>query len=178
VSDVTPDGRGLLFSGSPKGNREDVWLFPLAGGAEAKPLFETPFTEYSGRLSPDGRWMVFSSDDSGPREIFVQAFPSGPRRRVSTSGGTSPLWSRDGKELYYIAGDGRLTAVPFRADASGPALGPSQSLFDLGEAGLSSFDPRPYDVAPDGRFLVVRVVGEEPSNPIVVDVGWTERLKN
>jgi Tol biopolymer transport system component len=177
VSDVSPDGQGLLFGGSPAGTREDIWLLPLAAGAQAKPVFQTEFSEYSARHSPDGRWVAFSSDDAGPREIFVQAFPSGPRRRVSVAGGTSPIWSRDGKELYYIGGDGRLTAAPFRPDASGPAFGPPQSLFDLDAAGLSAFDPRPYDVAPDGRFLVVRVVGEEPSNPIVVDVNWTERLK-
>jgi Tol biopolymer transport system component len=177
VSDVTPDGSALVLGGSPSGTREDVWLLPLAGNRKAKPLFETEFTEYSARLSPDGRWIAFSSDDAGPREIFVQAFPSGPRRRVSTSGGSSPVWSRDGKELFYAAGDGRLTAVPFRPDASGPVFGPPQPLFDLGAAGLSSYDPRPYDVSPDGRFLVVRVVGEEPSNPTVIDVHWTERLK-
>ena len=177
VSDVCPDGSGLLFGGSPAGAREDIWLLPLAAGAQAKPMFQTGFSEYSARLSPDGRWMAFSSDEPGSREIFVQAFPSGPRRRVSISGGASPIWGRDGKELFYIAGDGRITAVPFRADASGPAFGPAVSLFDLKAAGLSAFDPRPFDVGSDGRFLAVRVVGEEPSNPIIVDVNWTERLR-
>jgi Tol biopolymer transport system component len=177
VSDVTPDGRGLLFGGSPTGTREDVWLLPLSAGAQAKPLFQTEFAEYSARLSPDGRWVAYSSDEPGPREVFVQAFPFGSRRRVSTTGGTSPIWSRDGRELFFIAGDGRIIAVPFRPDASGPAFGPAESLFDLDAAGLSAFDPRPFDVSPDGRFLTVRVVGEEPSNPVVVDVNWTERLK-
>jgi Tol biopolymer transport system component len=176
-SDVLPDGSGLLFSGSPKGIREDVWLVPLSASAKARPLFETDFTEFSGRVSPDGRWLAFTSDDPGPREVFVQPFPSGPRRRVSTTGGSSPVWSHDGKEIYYLAGDGRVTAVPFRPDSSGAAFGPTESLFDLQLAGASAFDPKPYDVAPDGRFLVIRVVGEEASNPTVIDVGWTARLR-
>jgi hypothetical protein len=135
------------------------------------------FVERSCRLSADGRWVAFSSDEPGREGVFVAQWPSGPKRPVSDSGGTLPAWSRDGKELYYVAGDGKLTAVTVSFGPSGIALGPPQPLFDLEAAGLYGFDARPYDVSPDGRFLVVRAVGKEPSHPIVVDVHWTTRLK-
>jgi Tol biopolymer transport system component len=178
ANDVTPDGRGLIFGGSPSGHDEDVWLLPLSSDRRPKALVETRgFVELSARLSPDGRWLAFASDEPGRREIFVAPFPSGPKRPVSSSGGSTPVWSRDGKELYYVAGDGKLTAVAVQAGPSGLAFGPPEPLFELGAAGMSGFDPRPYDVGPDGRFLVVREVGEEPSAPVVVDVHWTVRQK-
>jgi Tol biopolymer transport system component len=178
ANELAPDGGTLVFGGSPVGNYEDVWLLPLTGERSPRPAIESRgFVEKSSRLSPDGRWVAFSSDEPGREGIFVAPFPSGPKRPVSDSGGSVPVWSRDGKELYYLGGDGKLTAVGVSVGPSGLALGPPQPLFDLDPAGLTSFDPRPYDVAPDGRFLVVRAVGDEPSHPIVVDVHWTARPK-
>jgi eukaryotic-like serine/threonine-protein kinase len=178
VNEVTPDGGSLIFGGSPTGDKEDVWLLPLTGNRAPKAVIESDsFVEKSSRLSPDGKWVAFSSDESGRENVFVAPLPSGPKRPISDSGGVAPVWSHDGRELYYVAGDGKLTAVAVSLAPSGIALGPPQPLFDLDPAGLNSFDPRPYDVAPDGRFLVVRAVGQEPSNPVVVDVHWTARPK-
>jgi Tol biopolymer transport system component len=178
ANEVTPDGRAFVFGGSPTGEREDVWEVPLAGDRSPKTLIATPtFVEKSTRLSPDGKWMAFSSTEPGREEIFVAPFPSGPKRRVSDSGGMTPVWSRDGKELYYLAADGRLTAVSVSRGPSGVDFGPPQPLFDFEPADPTSFDPRPYDVAPDGRFLIVRAVGKEPLNQDVMDVHWTARVK-
>ena len=178
-NEVTPDGGSLVFGGAPSGNGEDIWLLPLTGARSPKVIIESPtFMEKSARLSPDGKWVAFSSDEQGRDSVFVAPWPSGAKRPVSDSGSVAPVWSRDGKELYYLAGDGKLTAVAVSLGPSGISLGPPQPLFDLDPAGLNSFDARPYDVAPDGRFLVVRAVGQEPSSPVVVDVHWTARPKS
>jgi eukaryotic-like serine/threonine-protein kinase len=178
ANDVTPDGSGMVFGGSPAGANEDVWLLPLAGERTPKPMIETKeFLEFSTRLSPDGRWMAFASEESGRMEIFVQPFPSGPKRQVSSSGGFAPAWSRDGGEIYYRARDGRVTAVAVRPGASGLEVGQSQALFSLESPPMAGFDPRAFDVGPDGRFLVLRAVEESRSDPFVVDVHWTARLK-
>ena len=177
VEDVTADGHALLFQGSPQGHAEDIWSLGLGPGASPKPLVETPeFAEFGARLSPDGRWLAFSSDEPGDRTVFVQPFPTGPRRPVSSSLGESPVWSRDGKELYYLGGDGRVAAVRVHPEGSALALGAPEPLFDLRPISVTSFEARTYDVAPDGRFLVIRRAGEEPENPVVADVGWAARL--
>jgi Tol biopolymer transport system component len=177
VNEVTPDGRSLVLGGSPTGEDEDVWLLALAGDRSPKAVIESrTFVEKSSRLSPDGRWVAFTSDEPGRESIYVAPWPSGPKQPVSDGGGSVPVWSRDGKELYYLAADGRLTAVSVSL-GSGISFGAPQPLFELDPAGLTSYDPRPYDVAPNGHFLVVRAVGQERSNPIVVDVHWTARRK-
>jgi Tol biopolymer transport system component len=178
VYEVVSDGAGLLFGGSPAGHTEDIWIQPLTGDRQLKPVVETQgFIENGARLSPDGRWLAFSSNEPGRQEILIQAFPSGPKRPVSSSGGSMPVWSRDGKELYYVSADDKLTAVAVLPGPSGLGFGPPQPLFDLDPALLSAFDPRVYDVGPDGRFLIVRGVGSDSAHPIVLDLHWTARLK-
>jgi Tol biopolymer transport system component len=178
VEAVTHDGREILFVGSPQGHAEDIWSFALAPGSAPKAVIDTPeFAEYSARLSPDGRWLAFSSDEPGNRAIFVQPFPTGPRRPVSSSIGESAVWSRDGKELYYVAGDRTLTSVGIHLEGSGLRVETPEPLFPLLSVDVVSFEPRTYDVSPDGRFLIIRRASEEPESPVVVDVGWTARLK-
>jgi Tol biopolymer transport system component len=178
ITDLTRDGSSLLFHGHPSGHGEDLWLAPLAGSKEPKPLTRTPeFAELSARTSPDGRWMAFTSNESGHNEIYVQAFPSGQKKLASEGGGAHPVWRRDGKELFYVAIDGRLTAVSVSIRGGALELGVPQPLFELRAAGTTLFAERQYDVGPDGeRFLVVRRVGEERSDPLVVDVNWASRL--
>ena len=138
---------------------------PLSGSSEAKPIVRTTqFTERSVRISPDGRWIAFSSDESGRNEIYVQPFPSGVKRLVSDGGGETPVWRRDGKELFYVAGDGRLTAVALSASTTGLDFAPPQHLFELRPAGTSSYVPHQYDVTPTGSaFLSCGVL--EPRHP-------------
>ncbi|HEY6929882.1 MAG TPA: hypothetical protein VJA66_09430, partial [Thermoanaerobaculia bacterium] len=180
LTDMTRDGSSLIFSGSPSGHGEDLWQAPLGGGKEPKPLTQTPgFVKISGRISPDGRWMAYSSNESGHNEIYVQPFPSGQKRLASEGGGSRPIWRRDGKELFYVAIDDRVTSVSVSVRGGVLELGVPQPLFELRAAGSTLFAERQYDVAPDGeRFLVVRRVGEERSDPVVVDFNWESRLKN
>ena len=116
---------------------------------------ETPFREGTGRFSPDGRWLAYTSDDQGRFEVSVQTFPaSGGKWQVSTNGGIQPWWRSDGKELYYLSNDGKLMAVEVKPGDSFEATAP-RTLFDLAPAralgGLSS-----YAVTAAGdRFLFV-----------------------
>jgi len=177
ASGVTPDGASLVFGGSTSGENEDVWLMALDGDRTLKPVIETKeFQEVSSRLSPDGRWIAFMSNESGRPEVFVAPFPSGPKRPVSNGGGGVPVWSRDGKEIFYVGRDGRLFAVPVNAAGATLVIGAPQPLFVLDSAPANQFDPAIYDVSADGRFLVVRSMGESSADPVVVDVDWTARL--
>ena len=135
------------------------------------------FVEMGGKLSPDGRYVAFSSDESGRFEVYVQPSAGGPKRLVSNAGGAVPIWRRDGKELFYSSLDGRLNAVPVSPGPAGLALGAPQPLFDLQPADSSAFSPAPYDVSADGQtFLVVRRgSGSDPG--FVVSLNWTSGLK-
>ena len=126
---------------------------------------------------PDGRWIAFTSDESGRPEVFVAPFPSGPKRAVSNSGGGAPIWSRDGREIFYVGRDGRLFAVRVQPAGASLEVGTPQPLFALDPVPAGAFDPALYDVSADGRFLIVRSAGDSSADPVVVDVDWTARLK-
>lgn len=133
----------------------------------------TRFNERGAVFSPDGRSLAFVTDESGRAEVYVQPFP-GPGQKVpiSTNGGVQPMWSRNGRELFYRDGDS-LMAVPVRLDPFRAAA--PQKLFDLPGA-LYNLDPYnpDYDVAADGRFLSVR---RETSTEIHVVLYWVDELR-
>jgi hypothetical protein len=131
------------------------------------------------RLSPDGHWLAFASDDTGMSEVYVQPFPEGGNRiLVSRSSGAWPVWRRDGKELFFIAADSRLMAVSVSL-TGGFQPGTPQPLFEVplgGGRGLGS--PAQYDVTSDGqRFLVNARVGNFQVSPIHVVLNWPRLLK-
>ena len=172
------DGSAVLFTGSPRGADEDLWTVAFSKDAQPKPVVASAgFVEMGGKLSPDGRYVAFSSDESGRFEVYVQPSAGGPKRLVSNAGGAVPIWRRDGKELFYSSLDGRLNAVPVSPGPAGLALGAPQPLFDLQPADSSAFSPAPYDVSADGQtFLVVRRgSGSDPG--FVVSLNWTSGLK-
>ena len=116
---------------------------------------------YAGpRFSPDGRWLAYNSNESGRWEVYVRAYPGGGHlTRVSGDGGYHPVWSHDGRELFYRNGE-RFYAVAITS-ASPLTLGAPQLLFAGPYLDSGPINPPDYDVAPDGRFLVVRVSDEE-----------------
>ena len=150
------------------------------------PYLQTPFNETQGRFSPDGHWIVYTSDESGPNQyqIYVQSFPAGAGKfQVSTgAGGTQPRWRLDGKEIFYLAADGKLMAVKTQTAPQFEAAAP-KTLFDP----LIKRGPAPpfvffrYDVTADGKRFLVNSVSTVPdssaSAPITVVVNWLAALK-
>jgi hypothetical protein len=153
----------------------DVVTFAPDEQATARDLVKTASIEGSAgiALSPDGRWLAYTSNVTGRSEIWVQPYAEqGAPVRVSPNGGLEPLWARDGRELYYVEGN-RMMWVPVRP---GPAFefGPSVALFEHRYARVAIPS---YDVGPDGRFLMIKPSGPPPGTaPISVVLNWTELL--
>ena len=164
-----PDGQSLLLTAQREETGWDLLVLELDGEPETKEIVVTEFTEGVGRLSPDGSWILYQSDASGRFEIYVQPYP-GPGRvlRASTAGGLWPRWSADGTEIYYQDFAGILMAVPVRSAGSGLTLAPAVELF----SGPSIGDGGQYEVAVDGRLLVIEPVAEHRPEPVTVLMNW------
>jgi serine/threonine-protein kinase len=176
----TPDGR-LLVSVDVAGHQRDIHLMTLDGQRKSEPLIHGPANELWAEVSPNGRWVVYDSDESGQFEVYVRPFPSayaGSRWQVSAAGGRQPVWSHDGRELFYRDFSGALMSV---AVAAGPGFAPGRPvrLFEgTGYTGSGAQGGgRTYDVTADGnRFLMVRT-GVQSGTPLVVVLNWFEELK-
>jgi eukaryotic-like serine/threonine-protein kinase len=151
-SAVTPDDKKLVVLD----RYHDLLLLDLARPDQLQPLLQSRFDERLGEVSPDGHWIAYESDESGKQfEVILRSFPNVNDRRevISAGGGRYPRWGPKGSnELYYVRGDGALMAVSIKLS---PAfeLGSSTKLFDWRKPS-PSVSGRPYDVAPDGRFLI------------------------
>jgi Tol biopolymer transport system component len=176
--DWSPDGKFILYTALSPKNAADLWLLPLFGDQKPTPFIQTEFNESQGRFSPDGRWVAYISNESGPFQVYVQSFPSsGGKWQVSTNGGAQPQWRRDGKELFYLAPDRKLMAV--ETNGTGPMFvaGAPKPLFD---AHVNSIFPGStyYAVTGDGqRFVVNTIVGESAPVPFTIVMNWTAGLK-
>jgi eukaryotic-like serine/threonine-protein kinase len=172
-SDWSRDGRFIAYTSiSPKGD-SDLWVLPLFGEAEPIPFLQTESTEFRGQFSPDGRWMAYTSDESGRSEVHVQPFPvPGRKVQVSMAGGSAPQWRRDGKELFYLAPDGKLMAVAVKTGTVFET-GISKALF---ETGLPGYPWAEYAVSNDGRSFLMSL-GETTPVPFTVVINWRAELK-
>jgi Tol biopolymer transport system component len=169
------DGRFLLFRSLDPELSWDVWAMPMIGDRKPFAVVRTRFEERDAQFSPDARWISYQSDESGRFEIYVQPFQrDGPRKRISTDGGVQPFWARDGSELFYLALDGRLMAVPVRATATAGDLETSavRPLFAARVGGLQDISLRHYHVSPDSQRFLVDTVVEETASPIVIVLNW------
>jgi len=174
------DGRFLIYD-DHTAQQQDLWIVPMAGDRKPIPFLVTPADETFGQFSPDTKWIAYSSDESGRREVYVQGFvpdhvPAAGigKWQISAAGGDKPRWRRDGKELYYIAPDGKMMAVPVKSTATTFELGAAIPLFETHVTGFF-----PYDVAADGRFLLNTVKEDAAANtsPITIVLNWTSGLK-
>jgi hypothetical protein len=153
--------------------RTDLQLLSLDGARTITPYLRTPFVETRGRFSPDGRWVAYTSDESGRNDVYIQSFPvGGPKKRISSQGGDFARWRRDGKELFYTTLDSTLMTVPVQAIPNSLIVGEPKPLFKIaGRAGT-------YDVAPDGqRILALPPAGDDAAPSMTVVVNWPTLLK-
>ena len=173
------DGRFLIYDVHDPQRRQDLWILPTLGDRKPIPFLTTPADETFGQFSPDGKWIAYSSDESGRREVYVQGFapdhvPASAVGKwlISAAGGDKPRWRRDGKELFYLALDGKMMAVPVKSGATFEPGAPVP-LFETHSAGFF-----PYDVSPDGRFLInTPLESDVSSTPITVVLNWQAGLK-
>jgi dipeptidyl aminopeptidase/acylaminoacyl peptidase len=186
---VSPDGRQVLFEVTGPKTGYDLWTLPVSAGApgdsKAVPYLQTTFFERQGQFSPDGRWVAYTSNESGADQwqVYVQSFPAGAGKfQVSTgAGGTQPRWRRDGKEIFYVAADGKLMAAEVKSVPKFEA-GTPKALFDLRAMPNASVALSfRYDVAPDGkRFLVNTLSGGSEGAagaPITVVLNWSAAVR-
>ena len=171
--DIDPGGRFLLYS-LESGNDVDLWVLELESGEE-RPWLDEPYAERDGQFSPDGRWVAYGSEESGPSEIHVRSFPGGEERFViSGGGGRTPIWSRDGNELFYYSADSEITAVPVTWTDGSPVFGRPAPLFRV----ILRSNDHSFDVFPDGeRFLLNRMVTNIDERSLVLVQGWQRELE-
>jgi Tol biopolymer transport system component len=177
--DWFPDGRSLLFLRQDGGKTGlNLWRLPLEGDSKPEPVLQTNFSEIQAQVSPDGRYIAYANDESGKYQIYVMSFPSkGGKSQVSRDGGMQPRWRRDGRELFYVAADGALMAVPVSLGQTFEHESPTQ-LFPTPIDGSNYFADvlHDYAVSKDGqRFLLSLPTGANPL-PITVVVNWTASL--
>jgi dipeptidyl aminopeptidase/acylaminoacyl peptidase len=168
----SPDGRRLLCWKSGATTGADVWVFSTDDGT-LTPFLQSPADELSATFSPDGRWVAYASDESGRPEVYVRQF-SGPgaRSQISVDGGTSPVWSRDGRELFF-AKDGTLFAAAVTLGETFTS-GPVRRLF----SGPYGFDDSitNYGVAPDGRRFLVPRSRDDSTRQLELVLNWSKEL--
>ncbi len=177
ASSWSADGKLLAFTQMGVTTKDDLWLLPLEGDRKPRLFKKTPYSERSGQISPDGRWMLFSADPSDKMEIFIESIaPGGAPRQISVDGGISPHWRADGRELYFIS-DFKVMAVDVKA---GPGLtfGAPHDLFRETTL-IRDGQGIAYQPSRDGRqFLVLRPVGNVPAAlPLTVVTNWQAALK-
>jgi Tol biopolymer transport system component len=179
-NDWSADGKYLIYDEHTATALQDLWIVPMEGAAHTPiPFLATPADETSAAFSPNGKWIAYSSDESGRRDVYVREFApdrnpaaAAGKWTISLDGGDKPRWSRDGKELYYIATDGKMMAVPIKGGAAF-APGTPIPLFDTRVTGFM-----PFDVAPDGRFLINTLPADATSrSSITVVVNWFAGLE-
>jgi Tol biopolymer transport system component len=176
--DWSPDGRVLIYAenvNDPSSTtRTDLQLLSFDDSKTITPYLRTRFAETHGRFSPDGKWVAYTSDESGRDDVYVQSFPvGGPKLRISSTGGDFARWRQDGKELFYVAPDSTLIAVPIQVVANSLSFGESKPLFKI-TGRVSS-----YDVASDGQRILALAPANDNGEPsMTVVVNWPALLKN
>ena len=175
-SDVSRDGRHLLFTSEPVAQvrgQTDIHFYAI-DQKKVVPFLTGPAAEDAAVFSPDGKWVAYFSDESGRNEVYVQSFPTPSEQwQISTSGGTMPRWSPDGRELFFLAADGKLMSAPVKTGAAFEA-GPPAVLFPVR---LREETHPQYDISPDGTRFLLNSIAPRKDAPLSVLINWQSRFK-
>ncbi len=175
-SDISRDGQWVVFNsvGGPVTGGMDIWAWS-ASDKKARPWLATPFAELCARLSPDGKWIAYQSDESGRMEVYVRAFPESEEKwMISVGGGVMPTWRGDGREMFYLSLERKMMAVPFNPGGSSLQVGAPVMLFD---ARVRMHPTLQYDVSSDGqRFLLNRQLQGTSAEPVALLQNWDVKL--
>jgi Tol biopolymer transport system component len=170
--DWSRDGRFLSYITQDSAGRWDIGVLPTGGTGKPSLITKTPYDEMSSQFSPDGHWITYESDESGRNEIYVQPFPGpGAKTIVSTGGGLQARWRPDGRELFYVAPDGKLMAVGMRMTSDGRTIEPASPV-PLFVARVSSTrtggSRHEYAVSLDGQRFLMNTFVEQNAAPITL----------
>jgi Tol biopolymer transport system component len=181
LDDWSVDGQFVLYSNAEGTGLRDVFMLGVNEPRNATKLIKTAFDEKNARLSPNGRWVAYESNQAGAYQVFVHSTQDDSLYQISNIGGVQPRWRRDGKELFYMTVDGRLMAVALDQDSKGIEPGNPVELFNAHLAipvGLSVPSRSDYDVTADGqRFAVLVPVESRVSDTASVVMNWPALLK-
>jgi hypothetical protein len=174
--DWSPDGKYLVYGDRSEKTRDDLWLLPMQGERRPIPFARTPFGESFGQFSPDSHWLAYVCNESGRNEVYVQPVPPDGRKwQISTASGFKPRWSRDGKELFYLVQDQKLTRKLMAASVKIGASFEPGAVHELFEADVSDYQP-----SADGRKFVAAISADsETTAPLAITVvtNWQSTLK-
>ncbi len=168
VPSISNDGKWMAFWVKPTVQQEDIWYMALDGDRTPLPFLASEFVEDNPRISPDGNFLAYASNESGRREVYVTRFPSGEGKwQVSVEGGTFPVWSPAGGELFYL--DGTVIKQVDVLTGSAVRLGTPRPLFDAAKVGVDVLGESRFEVSRDGqRFLMVKEMREQHVTPALV----------
>ena len=179
AADWSRDNRAVLYVGGGRAiSRSDLFVAPLAGGQQARALLDSTFVETHGRIAPAGDWMAYTSNETGRLEVYVDRFPTlGDKRIVSADSGGWPRWSRDGRELFWVTDGGDVVAAQVRRTGTRLEIASARARFRLNAREPVRLDAYGYDVLPDGRFVVNRLLAEPGTSTITIVINWTTALR-
>jgi Tol biopolymer transport system component len=169
TQDWSPDGKHILFLDNTA-EGEDIWALPVEEGGEPYPVLNSPFREIHARLSPDGRWLAYASDESGQTEVYVMSWPDlRGKWKISDGGGSMPEWRDDTRELYFMGGDRKIMSVEIEPDMDDFFIGEPQPLFQTRLDRPFSIRTHQYVATGDGtRFLMMEQPFNEKEQEIMV----------
>ncbi len=177
ASSWSQDGKYIAYWQLDRKNktRQDIWILPLSGERKPFPFVQSAFDEVGPAFSPDGKWISYNSNESGSEQVYAAPFPGpGGRWQVSSAGGSTAAWRKDGRELYFLSTDDKLMAAEVRAEGASLAVGQVRSLFSVRPKRLG----RIYDVTADGRRFVVNTsLQENNALPLTLVANWTSGVK-
>jgi serine/threonine-protein kinase len=169
---ITSDGKTVLYSTNRPGTGWDIWALSVEDG-KARAVLSAPFTERAPRLSPDGRWIAYTSNESGREEVYVRPYPTlGSRSLISSDGGSLAVWSRDGREIFFRRGSEvyvvKVLAAGAEFDSSAPSRVPMPQPLAVASDAM--------DLAPDGRLLLIQATPRPSPKSLSLVTGWLDEL--